>query len=166
MLVKEQKETKREKKRERILEAAAEPVKEEIKRQIEEPVETVAKEEEPSVKEESSSVADPAPQVVKKVDEELLQAKRDRFLAHLVEKINSNKSYPHAARRRGVEGDVEVKFYISANGCVEQISLISGKKIFKDSAFESIFKSFPVEVDESLFEFPKEFRITLSYVLK
>lgn len=45
-------------------------------------------------------------------EKEMLKAKQDVFLAYLVERINSNKSYPNSARRRGVEGDVEMKFHI------------------------------------------------------
>jgi len=97
---------------------------------------------------------------------EMLKAKQDKFLSHLVEKINSNKSYPNMARRRVIEGNVEMKFHLLADGSVEHIKLISGRHIFKESAVEAIAKSFPVEVDKTLFSFPKELKITIAYILK
>ena len=104
--------------------------------------------------------------VQKTVDKELLQARQDTFLAHLVERINRNKSYPKRARRRGIEGSVKVGFQIFSDGSVDNITLISGRKVFRKSAFEAIAKSFPIEVDTALFDFPKEFKVTLAYVLK
>lgn len=155
-----------------IVQAKKEPVKEEIKQEVpkEDEVQEVAKEQE----EKTDTVAASTPNVqkvvntsVKKtVDEDLVKAKQNRFIAHLVEKINSNKSYPNAARRRYVQGNVEVEFHVLADGTVKYIKLLSGKKIFKESTLEAIAKSFPIDVDKSLFNFPKEFRITIAYVLK
>ncbi|MBU1217535.1 energy transducer TonB [bacterium] len=94
-----------------------------------------------------------------------LQVKQESFFLKLRELINQNKFYPNSARRRGVQGNVEVKFCILENGNVENIELISGQTIFKNSVQEAIEKSFPVKVDKTLFSFPKEFKITLAYVL-
>jgi protein TonB len=104
--------------------------------------------------------------IQKEVDKALLHARQDRFLAHLAERINRNKSYPKSARRRGIEGSVKVGFQLSSDGNVGNITLISGKKVFEKSAFEAIAKSFPMEVDTAIFDFPKEFKVTLAYVLK
>jgi len=96
---------------------------------------------------------------------DLLKEKQALFLAHLIEKINNNKSYPNMARRRAIEGNVELSFEIFSDGSVHNITLIQGKKIFEQSAFEAISKSFPVHVESTLFDFPKEFKITLAYIL-
>ena len=44
--------------------------------------------------------------------------------------------------------------------------MISGKNVFKKSAIQAINKSFPIDVEESLFDFPKQFKIKIAYVLK
>ena len=100
------------------------------------------------------------------IAEQELQDKRNSFFLNLRELINKNKSYPNSARRRAIEGDVEVCFFVLENGNVKNITLISGKSIFKKSALEAIQKTFPINVDKTLFSFPKEFKITISYVLK
>jgi protein TonB len=94
-----------------------------------------------------------------------LESRQESFFLKLRELINQNKSYPNSARRRGVQGNVEVKFSILENGNVDNIELVSGQSIFKNSAQEAIKKSFPIKVDKTLFSFPKEFKITLAYVL-
>lgn len=94
-----------------------------------------------------------------------LKAKRDQFLTALVEQINKNKSYPNIARRRAVQGEVQVQFEILSNGNVRDVEIISGRKVFKRSALSAIEESFPMDVDTELFEFPKEFSIKISYVL-
>ena len=94
-----------------------------------------------------------------------IKAKQNIFFTKLRNKINENKRYPRSARRRGIEGNVEVKFYVQRDGGVKNIKFISGKKIFKNSALKAIEKSFPIEVDKSLFSFPKEFKISIKYIL-
>ena len=151
-----------------VPEAPEEPVAEAINEVIEEAVETaeVAQPEEVLTTAEKPAEKAVETAIQKEIDKELLQARQDKFLAHLVEKINSNKSYPNSARRRGIEGSVEMAFHIFSDGSVNNIKLVSGRKVFRKSAFEAISKSFPVQVDSAIFDFPKEFTVTLAYVLK
>lgn len=100
------------------------------------------------------------------IAEQELQNRQKSFFLNLRELINKNKSYPNSARRRAIQGDVEVCFYVLENGNVKDVELVSGKSIFKKSALQAIQKSFPIDVDKTLFSFPKEFKITISYVLK
>lgn len=93
-------------------------------------------------------------------------AKQNIFIEDLVKRINSNKSYPNMARRRCIEGLVDVKFKIFSDGSVKDIIIISGRSIFKKSAIEAIAKSFPITIDSTLFDFPKEFKIKIAYILK
>ena len=91
------------------------------------------------------------------------EAKQNLFIQQLRERINKNKSYPMSARRRSIEGSIEMQFYLLKNGQVKDISFISGKKTFQNSATEAIKKSFPIKVEQDLFTFPKKFQITLAY---
>ena len=91
------------------------------------------------------------------------EAKQNLFVQELRDRINKNKSYPMTARRRGIEGSIEMQFYLLENGHVKDIRYISGKTLFENSAREAIQKSFPMDVDNKLFTFPKEFKIKLVY---
>ena len=137
-----------------------EPIKEEVKPK-ETPKKLVTQN---TPKSNANKITNSKPKKV--VDEAALKAKQDLFLAQLVKKINENKSYPFSARRRGIEGEVKMSFFLLANGMVENIKQLSGKSVFTKSAFSAIEKSFPLTMDKTLFAFPKEFTITIAYVLK
>ncbi|MCW8839262.1 MAG: energy transducer TonB [Thiovulaceae bacterium] len=115
----------------------------------------------PEIKQVQQVIAKEEPHI----NHDEIRAKQNIFFTKLRNKINENKSYPRRARRRGIEGSVEVKFYIQSNGDVKNIEFVSGKGIFKKSALEAIENSFPVEVDKTLFSFPKEFKISIEYIL-
>jgi len=152
--------------------AVEKPIKKEIapveKAEPETVVEEILKSEQEAVQEEQVVKQEVAQQTQtqKQKTNDDLKAKQDLFLAYLVERINENKTYPNTARRRVIEGDVKMAFNLYADGTVNNIKMLSGKKIFNKSAVEAIAKSFPVNVDSTLFHFPKELTITIAYTLK
>ena len=103
--------------------------------------------------------------VAKKTEDDGLKMKQTKFITELISRINSNKSYPRMARKEGIEGDVKIEFLVYSDGNVDNLKLICGEKIFEKSAIEAIKKSFPIQVDQTLFHFPKEFTITIAYAL-
>lgn len=110
---------------------------------------------------------DSVPQSTNNVpDIDMSEAKRELFIANLIQRINSNKSYPNSARRRSIEGSVEVEFTVLADGNVKNIEIISGQNIFAESTIEAIKNSFPVKIDDGLFAFPKKFKVAITYILK
>ena len=100
------------------------------------------------------------------IDTDEIKAKQNIFIADLIHRINKNKSYPHSARRRHIEGIVEVKFKVLADGNVKDIKVVSANRVFEESAMQAINKSFPMKVDSSIFTFPKEFTINIEYILR
>jgi protein TonB len=150
------------------------PLKEEIIKEEPEPVEEeIVKEEPKPVKQEivkeQTPVKNKQQTIVKKqskINHDEIEAKKNIFFTKLRNKIEQNKSYPKRARRRGIEGSVEVRFYLQSDGSVKKVEFLSGKNIFKKSIIKAIKNSFPVEVDKSLFDFPMEFKISVDYVLR
>ncbi|MDQ7042981.1 MAG: energy transducer TonB [Sulfurimonas sp.] len=123
--------------------------------------------EEPITKEivevaQTQTVSNVQPQINKNIR----KAKQRKFIEHLIKRISANKSYPNMARRRHIEGVVDVKFKILSNGYVEDIHVISGRSIFKKGTIQAIQRSFPIEVDSALFDFPEMFRVKIAYILK
>lgn len=152
--------TKEKKKKEPITEKIEKVKPLQRKKVIVEPRE-VQKEVKP--KQISKAKTDPKPKII---DNKKIDAKQNAFMVKLRELIDSNKHYPKSARRRGMEGSVEMRFNILKNGCVKHIEMVSGKSIFEKSAIAAIEKSFPIAVDTEFFSFPKEFRVTLVYKLR
>lgn len=138
-------------------EAAAEPIKEEV---IADSTNTKP---EPQVQEEDKKAT---PEIEKVVENDTKERDREIFIANLIKRINDNKSYPLTARRRAIQDSVEVEFVILIDGNVDYIKVISGHNIFEKSATEAIKNSFPVEVNNTLFDFPKKFKVKIAYILK
>lgn len=137
-------------------------VEEDIREEIVEEVQEQSEE----IVEETTDAEDVLVEKQSEISQDLLLAKQNKFINDLIKKINDNKSYPNMARRRGIEGLVNVKFKILSDGNVEEIKIVSGKSVFTKSAIEAISKSFPVVVKDSMFDFPREFKVSISYVLK
>lgn len=70
--------------------------------------------------------------------------KRESYFALLKQTIERNKYYPKNALRRGIEGDVRVKFTISTDGKLLLIEKIEGNSIFHTSIKDAIASSFPI----------------------
>jgi len=72
------------------------------------------------------------------------------FLNRLRSKIIANKKYPRMALRRRIQGNVSVKFDITASGTVSNIRFISGKSILQKSVKNAIQQSFPISIPSVL----------------
>lgn len=90
---------------------------------------------------------------------------RDLFLAKIRSRINKHKRYPRIAKRRGMQGSVEVRFTIMPSGKVSNISL-SGSRVFYKSAQKAVEKAFPVSVENAPVTLPKTVSVILNYRLK
>ncbi len=68
------------------------------------------------------------------------------FLRNVRSQIIANKVYPRIAKRRHIEGSVEVRFDITKSGNVSNIRFINGKSIFQKSIRKTLHQSFPMNI--------------------
>lgn len=99
------------------------------------------------------------------VPKKVSTAEKNRFLNQIRRKIDRSKTYPRAAKRRGMQGSVKVKFTILANGQVSNIRL-SGSKLFHSSARNAVQKAFPINVKNAPLSLPQTVNVTLRYQLR
>ena len=92
-------------------------------------------------------------------------AEKNQFLANIRTKINKHKSYPRVAKKRGMQGTVNVKFTILSSGKVGNIS-VSGPKIFHRSARNAVKSAFPINVKNAPVSLPKSINIKLRYQIR
>lgn len=92
-------------------------------------------------------------------------AQKNKFLANIRAKINKHKSYPRVAKKRGMQGNIKVKFTILSSGKVGNIS-VSGPKIFHNSARRAVKSAFPVNAKNAPIRLPKSINITLRYQIR
>jgi protein TonB len=91
--------------------------------------------------------------------------KFNRFLSGLRSKINTKKSYPRIAQKRGMQGSVKVTFTITKSGKVTNIKT-NGPKIFARSAKAAVQKAFPVSTKDYKGHLPKTVNLNLNYRLR
>ena len=92
-------------------------------------------------------------------------AEKNQFLANIRTKINKHKSYPRIAKKRGMQGNIKVKFTILSSGKVGNI-LVTGPKVFHNSARNAVKSAFPVNAKNAPISLPKSINITLRYQLR
>ena len=92
-------------------------------------------------------------------------AEKNQFLAKIRDKINKHKSYPRIAKKRGMQGNIKVKFTILSSGKVGNIS-VSGPKVFHKSARNAVKSAFPINAKNAPITLPKSINITLRYQIR
>jgi protein TonB len=92
-------------------------------------------------------------------------AEKNHFLSAIRDKINKHKSYPRIAKKRGMQGSVNVKFTILSSGKVGNIS-VSGPKVFHNSARNAVKSAFPINAKNAPISLPKSINITLRYQIR
>jgi len=88
---------------------------------------------------------------------------KSHFIARLKAKINAHKSYPRIAQKRGMQGNVNVRFRITSSGKLTNLTA-SGPKIFIRSAKQAVKSAFPLSTRGT--SLPLNVTLTLSYRLK
>jgi len=92
-------------------------------------------------------------------------AQKNQFLANIREKINKHKSYPRVAKKRGMQGTVDVRFTILSNGNVGNI-MVNGPKIFHTSAQNAVKSAFPINIKNAPISLPMSINIKLRYQIR
>lgn len=86
----------------------------------------------------------------------------DKYLSQIRDLINQNVKYPLKAKKLCIEGTVLVRFKITPNGSVEDITIIDGHKFLQDATIEAIeeaSKSFPKTNKSIEIQIPIEYKL-------
>jgi protein TonB len=57
-----------------------------------------------------------------------LENERESYLLRLLAHIDNHKFYPRTARRRGMEGEIQVAFYLHTDGSISDLQITGGSK--------------------------------------
>lgn len=87
---------------------------------------------------------------------------RKTYLSKLLTYIEGHKYYPRTARRRGIEGNIEVTFELLCDGTISELKTSGGLKILRKSAEQSITKALPFETPPSEVDCP----LQVSYIMQ
>ena len=104
----------------------------------------------------AGSVEDPA--VIEQAKQEYLR----RLMAH----IESYKHYPRAARRRGIEGEVKVRFTLHAAGKVSSLDVGGEQGVLVVAAREAVEAAEPMPSPPEALPLPWEVSFTMRFTLR
>jgi len=114
----------------------------------------------------TAAVQSPAQSPAKPVPKADISALKNSFFASLRSNIQHHLRYPSAARRRGMEGDVDVRFTLTDTGMIKNISIRQGESIFHEAAKLAVASASGVKVPEALSDsLPVEIDLTLEFTL-
>lgn len=116
---------------------------------------------EPQVQQVAASPADTAPQINKGI----IRWKRERYLSDVLTHIEHHKWYPKIARRMGIEGAVNVRFMIHANGSAHDIFIENGPETLMAAARKAVERSLPLPHPPAKVDCPIECEFRMRFSL-
>jgi len=78
-------------------------------------------------------------------EKDTIEKNEDRYLNALLEKIEQNKFYPKKARRRNIQGTVQVEMTLDQSGKLKFLQLSKGHKILRRAAQKAIQQAAPFD---------------------
>ncbi|PVV14444.1 MAG: hypothetical protein B6D77_03260 [gamma proteobacterium symbiont of Ctena orbiculata] len=102
----------------------------------------------------------PPPEVQPKVD------LREQYLAQLLAMIEAKKHYPTIARRRNMEGKIEVSFNLSCDGKVSKLTIKGPHSLLRKATGKAIDAAQPLPQPPSQIECPMPVHYAMAYSLK
>ncbi|GAV19145.1 periplasmic protein TonB [Mariprofundus micogutta] len=130
------------------------PVHESVEEQISEPVAVAAQE--PAA----------ASAAVPQIDEGLIKRETERYLTEVMAHIEQHKWYPKAARRRGIEGEVNVSFTLLPDGSAYKLVVENGPSLLVAAARQAVEKATPMPQPPAGIHCPLECQFRMRFNLK
>ncbi|WJW75355.1 TonB family protein [Thiohalobacter sp. IOR34] len=88
------------------------------------------------------------------------------YLARLLAHIERHKFYPRAARRRALEGEVEVSFELLADGRVRDLQLTGGARLLRNAARQAVQEALPLPRPPAAMRLPRRVEYRMRFELR
>ena len=94
-----------------------------------------------------------------------LEDERESYLLRLLAHIDNHKFYPHTARRRGTEGEIQVAFYLHKDGNISDLQITGGSKVLRKAAKQAVQRSLSLPPPPESMPLQKQIRFGMVYRL-
>lgn len=83
------------------------------------------------------------------------------LLRDIRRQVEQAKTYPRSARREGIQGTVELRFRIAADGSVEAVEILrsSGSPILDEASRQTIRRAAPYPMVKDWIRIPLSYRL-------
>ena len=100
------------------------------------------------------------------VDPRLSEQARQSYLAELLSHIESHKHYPRSARRRHIEGVVQVSFRLLPEGQIDGLKVAGKRRVLQQASRNAVVASIPVPSPPKELDLPLSINFSMAFVLK
>lgn len=117
------------------------PVRKPLPKPVIKPVPTSIEEpetKEPVEEQIASTSYTKAPLEKPALDQVVLENVRESYLVRMLAHIDRHKYYPRKARRRGIEGEVNIAFYLHKDGSITDLQVSGGSKVLRKAAKQAV----------------------------
>lgn len=152
-----------------------EEVKEQPKEEVEEPLKKVEKarqvvekkpeKNEPPKEQQVQQLAAASPDNVPQIKQGVIRWERDRYLSDVLAHIEHHKWYPKIARRMGIEGEVQVRFVLQADGSAHDLYIENGPETLMAAARKTVERSLPLPRPPAKVDCPIECEFRMRFSL-
>lgn len=97
--------------------------------------------------------------------EVVLENERESYLLQLLAHIDSHKFYPRSARRRGMEGEIQVVFYLLRDGSIRDLQITGGSKVLRKAAKQAVQQSLALPPPPKSMHLQEQIRFGMVYRL-
>lgn len=104
--------------------------------------------------------------VQSKADQRLIEQTRKSYQALLMRHIEVHKHYPRVARKRKIEGKIQVSFTLLANGDIKNLMINGKRSILKKATKNAIDYALPMPQPPKNLSLPMDIKFYMNYFLK
>ena len=100
------------------------------------------------------------------LDRSALENERESYLLRLLAHIDSHKFYPRSARRRGMEGEIQVGFYLLRDGSISDLQVTGGNKVLRKAAKQAVQRALSLPPPPESVQLQEQVRFGMVYRLE
>ena len=99
------------------------------------------------------------------LDQVVLENERESYLLRMLAHIDSHKFYPRKARQRGMEGKINIVFYLHADGSISDLQISGGSRLLRRAARQAVQQALSLPRPPESFHLQEQVRFGMVYRL-
>jgi protein TonB len=99
------------------------------------------------------------------LDQVALANERESYLLRMLAHIDSHKFYPRKARRRGMEGEIKIAFYLRKDGSIRDLQITGGSRVLRRAAKQAVQKALSLPPPPESMHLQEQIRFGMVYRL-
>ena len=120
---------------------------------------------EPAEEQAAASSYAEAPMDQPALDQTAMENERESYLLRMLAHIDSHKFYPRKARQRGMEGKINIVFYLHADGSISDLQVSGGSRLLRRAARQAVQQALSLPRPPESFHLQQQVRFGMVYRL-